>query len=68
MPVNKQLLEILACPKCKGDLEEKKMFLICKSCKTAYPVLEGEIPDLLIEDSITYEQAKKQNFKHNLKL
>ena len=35
MPINKELLENLACPKCKGDvrLTEKEDGLICDNCK-----------------------------------
>ncbi len=68
MPVPKDLLEILACPKCKGDVEEKNMFLICNKCKLAYPVLNDSVPDMLIDDAWELEKAKKNNFKHNLKL
>jgi hypothetical protein len=66
--INKQLLEIMACPKCKGDIEEKKMFLLCKKCELAFPVLDGDVPDMLIEDAWSLEKAKKAGFKHNLKL
>ena len=68
MPVPKDLLEIMACPKCKGDIEEKIMFLVCKKCKLAYPVLDGNVPDMLIEEAWPLEKAKKNKFKHNLKL
>ena len=68
MSVSKDLLEILACPKCKGDVEERGMFLICKKCKLAYPVLDGDVPDMLIEDAWPLEKAKKNKFKHSLKL
>ena len=68
MSVPKDLMEILACPKCKGDVEEKGMFILCKKCKLAYPVLDGDVPDMLIEDAWTLEKAKKAKFKHNLKL
>lgn len=48
--VDKELLNILACPVCKGDLKEvakdKKEFLHCAKCKYDYPVKEG-IPVLL---------------------
>lgn len=63
----KELLEILACPKCKGGLEEKGMFLICKKCEIAYPVIE-DVPDMLIEDAWSLERAEKENFKHKLRL
>jgi uncharacterized protein YbaR (Trm112 family) len=68
MAVPKDLMEILACPKCKGDVEEKGMFILCKKCKLAYPVLDEDVPDMLIEDAWPIEKAKKNNFKHDLKL
>ena len=67
MPISKELLEILACPKCKGDVKEEGMFLTCTVCKLAYPVLE-DVPDMLIEDAWSLEKAKKDGFKHGLKL
>ncbi len=66
--LSKELLNILACPKCKGKLEEKGMFLVCFSCKIAYPILENNVPDFLEEDAISLENAEKRGFKHNLKL
>ena len=68
MPVAKDLLEILACPKCKGDIREEGMFIVCEKCKLAYPVLDGDVPDMLIEDAWPLSKAKKAGFKHNLKL
>ncbi len=53
MPLSEELLEILACPSCKGELvyDEKEEKLICKKCRLKFPVLEGEIPDLLLKDA-----------------
>jgi hypothetical protein len=47
-----KLLEILACPKCKGDLEydTKNEKLICHKCKLAYRI-EDDIPIMLIEEA-----------------
>lgn len=67
MSVPKSLLEILACPKCKNEVKEKGMFLICSKCKLAYPVL-GNVPNMLIEDAWSLAKAKKMRFKHKLKL
>ena len=54
MSLDKKLLEILACPKCKGDLEykctEKEESLICHKCKLIFPVKDG-IPVMLIEEA-----------------
>ena len=33
--VSKDLLKILACPKCKGEIKEQGMFLVCNKCKLA---------------------------------
>lgn len=68
MPVPKNLMKILACPRCKGDVEEKGMFILCRKCKLAYPVLNGSIPDMLIEDAWKIERAEKAGFKHKIKL
>lgn len=48
MAFDRKLLEIVACPVCKGKLEYDKdtQQLICKFDKLAYPITEG-IPVLL---------------------
>ena len=48
--LSKELLEIIACPKCKGSLilKETKNSLICQKCKLRYPITDG-IPELLLE-------------------
>ncbi len=53
MALKKELLDILACPKCKGDVDYNKKAnrLICKKCRLKYKILEGDIPDMLIEDA-----------------
>jgi len=52
-----ELLKILACPKCKGDLEcrEKENRLICHKCKLAYPIVD-DIPVMLIEEAEEVEE------------
>jgi len=52
MAINKDLLDILACPKCKGDiyLNEKKDGLICDSCKLMYEI-KDDIPIMLIDEA-----------------
>ncbi len=46
------LLEILACPSCKGSLVylKAKQELICKGCRLAYPVRDA-IPVMLTEEA-----------------
>lgn len=52
MGIDPELLKILACPKCKGDLEydEEKDRLICHRCKLAYRIEDG-IPIMLVEEA-----------------
>jgi uncharacterized protein YbaR (Trm112 family) len=44
--VDKQLLDILVCPLCKGKLLWKKEELLCRFDRLAYPIREG-IPVML---------------------
>jgi uncharacterized protein YbaR (Trm112 family) len=57
MVIDKQLLEILACPKCKGDIvmAEGGDGLICKSCKLVYPIRD-DIPVMLIDEALPYKE------------
>ncbi len=52
MALDEKLLKILACPKCKGDLEydAEGSRLLCHACKLAYPV-KDDIPVMLIEEA-----------------
>jgi len=56
MPIDKELLNILACPKCKGDLklEDDESGLICTACKLKYRI-EDDIPIMLIDEAIPLE-------------
>ena len=58
MAISKDLLDILACPKCKGDLvlTEKEDGLICNRCKLLYPIRNG-IPVMLIDEAIPIGEA-----------
>lgn len=52
MAINQELLDILACPKCKGDirLNEAGNGLICEKCKLLYEIRD-DIPIMLIEEA-----------------
>lgn len=54
--VDKELLEILACPKCKGEvrLDEEEDGLICEHCRLKYPIRD-DIPVMLIDEAIELE-------------
>ncbi len=52
MTVNKDLLDILVCPKCKGELllSEEGDGLICEACRLLYEIRE-DIPVMLVEEA-----------------
>ena len=50
--ISKELLEILACPKCKGPvtLNETNDGLVCESCRLLYEIRD-DIPIMLIDEA-----------------
>ncbi|MCK4753612.1 MAG: Trm112 family protein [Calditrichia bacterium] len=48
--LDKKLLDILACPKCKGNLDyrSEEEQLVCNTCRLIYRI-EDEIPIMLID-------------------
>lgn len=52
MPVARELIEILACPKCKGRvvLMDDESGFVCDRCRLLYPIVDG-IPNFLIEEA-----------------
>lgn len=52
MALDKDLLAILCCPKCKGDisLTESGDGLVCETCRLKYPVRD-DIPVMLIDEA-----------------
>lgn len=48
MSIDKNLLEIIACPVCKGELiyDKQHQELICKFDRLAYPIVD-DIPAML---------------------
>lgn len=53
--IDQSLLDILACPKCKGELEysEEEDQLICHECRLIYRI-EDEIPIMLIDEAESF--------------
>ena len=49
---DKELLDILACPKCKGDLllVPQEDGLVCEACRLKYAI-KDDIPILLIDEA-----------------
>jgi len=52
MTINKELLDVLACPKCKNSvrLNESGDGLICDRCLLLYEIKDG-IPIMLIDEA-----------------
>jgi uncharacterized protein len=52
MAISKELLDILACPLCKGGIEttSDESGLVCPACRLKYPVREG-IPVMMIDEA-----------------
>lgn len=53
MAIDPKLLEILACPVCKTEVTPSAdgSGLICRSCGRRYPIAEGDIPVMLVEEA-----------------
>ena len=52
MSLNQTLLDILACPQCKGPVvaAADQQSLACMACRLVYPVRDG-IPVMLIDEA-----------------
>jgi uncharacterized protein YbaR (Trm112 family) len=56
MALSKELLDILVCPQCKGDIEltATRDGLVCQACKLLYPI-KDDIPVMLVEEALKLE-------------
>jgi uncharacterized protein YbaR (Trm112 family) len=48
--IDRDLLDILACPACRAELREEGDRLVCSACGLRYPVRDG-IPILLVDEA-----------------
>jgi uncharacterized protein YbaR (Trm112 family) len=60
MPIDKELLAILACPKCKGDIRLAKdgNGLVCEPCRLLYEIRDN-IPVMLIDEAIRLDDPTR---------
>jgi uncharacterized protein YbaR (Trm112 family) len=58
MPISEELLSILVCPQCKGDLryEREAERLTCEACRLRYPIVD-DIPVMLPEEAERFDKA-----------
>ncbi len=57
MTLPKELLEIVACPKCRGKvtLKEDESGFVCEHCRLVYPVEDG-LPNFIVEEAKPLEK------------
>ena len=56
--IDKELLEILACPVCKASVKLEKDKIVCTKCGRKYPIRDG-IPVMLESEAETTEDTEK---------
>ncbi len=58
MTLSPQLLAILVCPKCHGELEyrEGESSLVCRACRLRYPVRD-DVPVMLIDEAMPLDEV-----------
>jgi uncharacterized protein YbaR (Trm112 family) len=55
MTLRPELMEILACPKCKQAvrLAEDQLWIVCAACRLRYPVRD-DIPVMLLDEAESF--------------
>lgn len=66
MAVSQALLDILVCPKCKGELKitKNRDGLICNTCSLVYPI-KDDIPVMLIDEAMTLDDYSRDQSQAN---
>lgn len=60
MSINADLLDVLACPKCKSGIRVSKdeNWIVCDTCKLVYEIRE-DIPVMLIDEAKQVEDTSE---------
>jgi uncharacterized protein YbaR (Trm112 family) len=48
--IDKELLEILACPACKAPVKQERDRIVCTKCRRRYPIRD-DIPVMLVDEA-----------------
>lgn len=48
--IDAELLKILACPFCRGEVQHKDDKIVCQKCGRRYPIKNG-IPIMLVDEA-----------------
>ena len=59
--IDKELLEILACPVCKAKVELENDRIVCVECGRRYPARDGNIPVMLVDEAELPEDNGARN-------
>lgn len=57
--IDKELLDILACPVCKTEVRLEQEKIVCTKCGRRYPIRD-DIPIMLVEEAELKEEAPKE--------
>jgi uncharacterized protein len=49
--IDEELLKILACPACRGEVAEQGDKIVCRQCGRKYPIKDG-IPVMLVDEAM----------------
>ncbi|MEN6617010.1 MAG: Trm112 family protein [Syntrophorhabdus sp.] len=61
MTISQELLDVMCCPVCKGDLtlSQSPEGLICATCRLLYPIRD-DIPIMLPDEAIPFHPDKEK--------
>ncbi len=48
--IDEELMKILCCPACRGEVREEEGNILCHQCGRRYPIRDG-IPVMLIDEA-----------------
>jgi len=57
--MDKELLDILACPACKADVKLEGGRIVCTDCGRRYPI-NDDIPVMLVDEAELPDKKKKK--------
>jgi len=57
--IDKELLDILACPACKADVKLEGDRIVCTKCGRRYPI-KDDIPIMLIDEAEMPAKDRKE--------
>jgi uncharacterized protein YbaR (Trm112 family) len=57
--IDKELLDILACPVCKTDVKLEQEKIVCANCGRRYPI-KDDIPIMLVDEAELPEKGPKE--------